>query len=107
MIYSPFTQLYYEGLESLASIEQKAEKIEGHLVSLRKTIRNVQEGKTRIVFVSDTDVLRGLSLSCITHLIFYHEPASYEMQQRLIHLAQRLGRTHPLTIIHLNSEIPV
>ena len=86
---------------------RKAERIENNLFSLRKTIRNIQEKKTNIIFLSNVEALRGISLPSMTHLIFFHELSSYESKQLLIHVFQRIGRTQPLTVVHLNSEIPV
>jgi hypothetical protein len=85
----------------------KAERIENNLFSLLKTIRNFQEGKTNVLFISNIETIRGLSLPSTTHLIFYHELPVFELKQVLIHSCQRLGRTQPLQIYHLNSEIPV
>jgi hypothetical protein len=107
VIYSPFTNIYYELLEKIMPLGRKAERIENNLFSLRKTIRNIQEKKTNIIFLSNVEALRGISLPSMTHLIFFHELSSYESKQLLIHVFQRIGRTQPLTVVHLNSEIPV
>ena len=107
VIYSPFTNIYYELLEKIMPLGRKAERIENNLFSLRKTIRNIQEKRTNILFLSNVEALRGISLPSMTHLIFFHELSSYESKQLLIHAFQRIGRTQPLTVVHLNSEIPV
>ena len=107
IIYSSFDNIYYQLLEEMIKIGRKAERIENNLFSLRKTIRNFQEGHTTILFVSDVETIRGLSLLSTTHLIFYHELPVSEQKQVLIHSSQRLGRTQPLQIYHLNSEIPI
>ena len=85
----------------------KTERIENNLFSLIKTVRNFQQGKTRLLFISNVDMIRGLSLASTTHLIFYHELPAFESKQVLIHSSQRLGRTSPLQILHLHSEIQV
>lgn len=107
MIYSPFTNIYYELLERITEMGRKAERMENNLFSLRKTMRNIQEKKTNILFLSNVEALRGLSMPSVTHLIFYHELSSFESKQLLLHAFQRMGRSHPLTVVHLNSEIPV
>lgn len=107
IVFSPFTNIFYELVETMKSTGIKAERMENHLFSLRRTVRNLQEGTTQVVFVSTIDGLRGLSLPSTTHIIFYHEPSSSEWKELLIHSSQRLGRTRPLTLLHLNSEIPV
>ena len=105
MIYSPFTAIFYELVEQIQAMGIKAERMENNLFSLRRTMRNLHDGTTTVLFVSQP--IRGLSLPSITHLIFYHEPSSYEWKEQLLHSSQRMGRTLPLTVLHLNSEIPV
>jgi len=107
IIYSSFDNIYYQLFEEIDKLGMKAERIENNLFSLRKTIRNFQEGNTNILFISNVDVIRGLSLPATTHLIFYHELPVSEQKQILIHSSQRVGRTQPLQIYHLNSEIPI
>jgi SNF2 family DNA or RNA helicase len=107
IIYSSFDNIYYQLFEELDRLGLKAERIESNLFSLLKTVKNFQEGRTNILFVSNVDLIRGLSLSTTSHLIFYHELPVCELKQILIHSAQRIGRKTPLKIIHLNSEIQV
>jgi len=107
IIYSPFTNIYYELMEKIDQMGIKAERIENNLFSLIKTVRNFQQGKTRLLFISNVDMIRGLSLASTTHLIFYHELPAFESKQVLVHSSQRLGRTLPLQILHLHSEIQV
>lgn len=107
IIYSPFTNIYYELMEKIDQMGIKAERIENNLFSLIKTVRNFQQGKTRLLFISNVDMIRGLSLASTTHLIFYHELPAFESKQVLLHSSQRLGRTLPLQILHLHSEIQV
>lgn len=107
IIYSSFDNVYYQLFEEMNRLGCKAERVENNLFSLRKTVKNFQEGKTKILFLSNLDMIRGLSLSCATHLLFYHELPSCEGRQVLLHSCQRVGRTSPLAVLHLNSEIQV
>ena len=107
IIYSPFTNIYYELMERIDQMGIKSERIENNLFSLIKTVRNFQQGKTRLLFISNVDTIRGLSLASTTHLIFYHELPAYESKQILLHSSQRMGRISPLQILHLYSEIQV
>ena len=107
IVYSSFDNIYYQLFEEMDKLGLKAERIENNLFSMLRTWKHFQEGKTNILFVSNIDLIRGISLTSTSHLIFYHEPSSYEWKQILIHSAQRLGRQQPLTIIRLNSEIQV
>ena len=107
IIYSSFDNIYYQLFEEIDRLGLKAERIESNLFSLLKTVKNFQEGRTNILFVSNVDLIRGLSLASTSHLIFFHELPVCELKQVLIHSAQRIGRVEPLKVIHLNSEIQV
>ena len=107
IIYSSFDNIYYQLFEEIDKLGLKAERIENNLFSLLKTIKNIQEDKTNVIFVSNINSIRGLSFTSVTHLIFFHELPVYELKQVLIHSAQRLGRAQPLKVIQLNSEIQV
>lgn len=107
IIHSSFENIYYQLFEQIDSLGYKAERLENNLFSMLKTIKNFTEGTTNILFVSNVESIRGLSLSSTSHLIFYHELPVSELKQVLIHSAQRIGRHLPLKIIQLNSEIQV
>jgi hypothetical protein len=107
IIYSAFENIYYQLFDDIDRLGLKAERIENNLFSQLKTIKNYQDGPTNILFVSNIDLIRGISLAITSHLIFFHELPVYESKQILIHSAQRIGRSQPLKIIHLNSEIQV
>ena len=107
IIYSAFDNIYYQLFEEIDKTGLKAERLENNIFSLLKSIRNFKEGNTNILFVSNVNIMRGLSLPSTSHLIFYHELPVYELKEVLIHSAQRIGRKQPLSIIHLNSEIQV
>jgi len=107
IVYSSFDNIYYQLFDEIDRLGLKAERIESNLFSLLKTVRNFQQGKTNILFISNIDLIRGLSLTKTSHLIFYHELPVYEQKQTLLHSSQRLGRTQPLTVLYLNSEIQV
>ena len=107
IIYSAFDNIYYQLFEEIDKLGLKAERIESNLFSLLKTIKKFKEGTINILFISNIDLIRGISLPSTSHLIFYHEQPVYELKQILIHSSQRIGRSRPLKIIHLNSEIQV
>lgn len=107
IIYSSFENIYFQMFEEIDRLGMKAERIEDNLFSLIKVLRNFKQGTTQILFLSDVKLIRGLSFSSISHLIFFHELLSSELKEVLIHSAQRLNRKTPLEILHLNSEIQV
>lgn len=107
IVHSSFENIFYQLFEQIDILGFKAERVENNLFSLLRAIKNYTEGSTDILFVSNVDLIRGLSLTSTSHLIFYHELPVSELKQVLIHSAQRIGRRQPLKIIQLNSEIQV
>jgi hypothetical protein len=107
IVYSSFDNIYYQMFEEMDKLGIKAERLENNVCMERKTIRNFQEGKTKILFVSQIESIRGMSFPMASHLIFFHELPVSEWKEVLIHSMQRLGRTTPLKILYLHSEIQV
>jgi hypothetical protein len=107
IIHSSFENIFYQLFEKIDTLGLKAERLESNLFSLLRTIKNFTEGTTNILFVSNIELIRGISLPTTSHLIFYHEQSVSELKQVLIHSAQRIGRLQPLKIIQLLSEIQV
>jgi hypothetical protein len=107
MVYSSFDNIFFQMAEEMDKVGLRAERLEPRLFALQKTVRNVQQGRTKILFISNAEWIRGMSFPAITHLIFYHEPSVHEWKDVLLHSTQRLGRTSPLTVVHLHSEIQV
>jgi hypothetical protein len=105
IIYSSFDNIYYQLFDEIDKLGLKAERLESNIFSYIRTIKNFQDGKTNILFISNIDLIRGLSLQSSTHLIFYHELPVFELKQILLSSVQRIGRKNPLNVIHLNSEI--
>jgi hypothetical protein len=107
IIYTNFDNIFYQVYNDFDNLGLRAERIENNLFSLMRTVKNFNEGTTQIIFISNINIIRGLSLTSASHLIFFHEQPSYELRQVLIHSAQRIGKTRPLQIVNLASEIPV
>jgi hypothetical protein len=107
IIYSAYDNIYYQIFEEISRLGLKVERIENNLFSLLKTIKNYKDGITNVLFVSDVNLLRGLSLTLTSHLIFYHELSSCVLKEVLICSSQRMGRQTPLKIVHLNSGIQI
>lgn len=107
IVYSTFDNIYYQIYNDFNILGLKTERLENNLFSLLKTIKNFNEGKTQVLCVSNVELLRGITLTGVSHLIFYHELPVYELKQVLIHSAQRIGKKTPLNVIHLNSELSI
>lgn len=107
IIYSAFDNVFYQLFEGMDRMGRKAERVDHHILSQRKTIQRFKEGTTQILFVSHPEWLRGMSFPFVTHLIFYHDQPSYEKKNLLLQSAHRWGRSLPLHVIQLSSEVRV
>ncbi len=105
IIYTAFDNIYYQMHSLFLEKGIIAERFENNLFSNLKTIKNFNEGSTQVLFISNPFLIRGITLTSATHLIFFHETPFSEMSQVLIHSAQRIGREKELQIYHLNSEL--
>jgi hypothetical protein len=105
IIYTMFDNIYYQMHSAFVEKGITAERIENNLFSILKTIKNFNDGLIQVLFVSNPMLIRGISLTDVTHLIFFHEAPFSEVEQVLIHSAQRIGRVKELQIVHLNSEL--
>lgn len=105
LVYSTFDNIFYQLFEEIHRMGRCVERMENHHFALQRTVRHFKQGTSQILFVSHPELLRGLSFPFVTHLIFYHDPPSYEKRQLLIQCANRVGRTQPLHVIHLHSEV--
>jgi hypothetical protein len=105
LIYISLDKIYHDLWPEIHTAGIHAELLTSF--SLRKAIKNFKEGNTNVLFVSKIELLRGIGISTISSLLFYHEPCVFELKQALINTAQQTGRKHPLQIIHLHSEIQV
>jgi SNF2 family DNA or RNA helicase len=102
VIYTPYENTFYQLVPEFDRMNIQIEKIE--YTNMNTTVKKFNEGTIKVLFVSNTDMIAGLNLTKATHLIFFCDIPFYETKQLLICSCQRLGRTSPLTILHLVSE---
>jgi DNA polymerase III delta prime subunit len=104
VIYTTFHNICYQlkGYFDKTSISSSPININQN--GFKTSMEQYKNSPINILFISNVDLLRGVSLENTTHLIFFHELPFYELKQVLVHSCQRIGRKEPLTILHLNSE---
>jgi hypothetical protein len=74
--------------------------LNGSQARIAKLIREFGEGKYRVLFLNSKNMGSGLNILAATHVVLYHK-MSVETQDQIIGRAMRMGRTEPLTVIHL------
>ena len=106
VIYSIFENNYYQLYPRLQSLGIQCELVDHYVSKFNKTIANFNNGTTHVLFVSGIDLIRGLTLSKATHLIYFSKCSSYEAQAVLQHSILRMGRPlKALTIVKLLSSV--
>lgn len=107
IIYTAFENTYYQVYSYFNNMGIKIDRIDNTISSLNKVLGLLNDNKIQAVFVSNIDVLRGISMQSIDHLIFFHEIHVYEERETLLAYFQGIGRKKPLHVVDLTSVLPI
>lgn len=102
LIYTVFENTFYQLMPELQQLGIEAERLE--LATLQRTLNDFNSGRIKVLFASNIDIIRGLNLTKLKHLIFFYELAFSEQRELLISSGQRLGREESLKIVQLRSQ---
>jgi len=105
IIYSPFENTYYQICMELQKIGLTSERLDPRIHQNNHIFDRFQRGLTKVLFVSNTDSIRGISLTKASSLLFFSDPPSYEKQQMLLHSVQRIGAQKPLIVVRLRQVL--
>jgi SNF2 family DNA or RNA helicase len=72
----------------------------GSNARISRLLKDFESGKYRVLFLNARNMGAGLNIQPATHVVLYHRMA-IETQNQIIGRAVRLGRTAPLTVLHL------
>ena len=104
VVYTQYENTFYQIQPYLNQKGIGAEALDMPLNRFHKTLQRFNLGETKVLFVSNVDLVRGLNLSKATYLIFFYELSVYERQQILIHSIARLGQKQK-TVIRLKASM--
>ena len=103
LVYTLYENTYFQIEGKLRELGIKSDYVEqsnrGH-----KAVAKFNSGHTKVLFISNIDAIRGLTLKA-THLILFYAIPSYEREQILIHSMQRLGLKGPQHLVHLTATL--
>ena len=102
IIFTIFENTYYQLLPELQRLGIESERLESSTAN--RVMNELNSNRVKVIFISNIDIIHGLNLTKIQHLIFFYEVAFYDQKELLISSAQRLGRLTPLTVIQLHSQ---
>jgi SNF2 family DNA or RNA helicase len=72
----------------------------GSQARIVKLLKQFAEGRYRVLFLNARNMGAGLNIAAATHVVLYHK-MSVETKNQIIGRAVRMGRTEPLTVLHL------
>lgn len=91
----------FSGLESMLEMEGITHAtLGGSQARIAKLLRQFGEGKYRVLFLNARNMGAGLNIAVATHVVLYHR-MPVETKNQIIGRAVRMGRTEPLTVLHL------
>ena len=105
IIYSPFENTYYQMSMELQKMGLTSERLDHRIPQNNHVFDRFQKGLTKVLFVSNTESIRGIGLTKASSLLFFSDPPSYEKQQMLLHSVQRIGAQKPLIVVRLKSVL--
>jgi hypothetical protein len=91
----------FTGLES--SMEEAGisyATVTGSQARIGKVLHDFEHGKYRVLFLNARNMGAGLNIEAATHVILFHRMCT-NLQTQILGRAMRLGRTAPLTVLHL------
>jgi hypothetical protein len=102
LIYTLYENTYYQMQSKFEEAGISCDFIEANRFT--KTVSNFNNGNTKVLFISNIDFLRGLTLKA-THLLLFYAVPSYEREQILIHAVQRVGSQESKHLVQLVAAL--
>jgi len=104
LIYTTYENTYYQMQSKFEEIGISCDYLDSSLPRFIKTVANFNNGNTKVLFISNIDLIRGLTLKA-THLLLFYAVPSYEREQILIHSMQRVGSLGPKQVVQLVAAL--
>jgi hypothetical protein len=86
--------------EDLDAANIKFATLNGSNARINKLLREFNAGKWQTLFLNARNMGAGLNIDAATHVVLFHK-MSQELEAQIIGRANRLGRTAPITVVHL------
>jgi SNF2-related domain/Zinc finger, C3HC4 type (RING finger) len=91
IVYTHYENIYYQLLPILQQQGIVCDSLEYNSNRMSRVIASFNKGVINVLFISNINAVRGLTLSRATHLLLFSAIPSYESEQILLHSMQRLG----------------
>lgn len=91
----------FNGMETQLRNENiKYSTLNGSNARINKLLKEFGVGKWHTLFLNARNMGAGLNIDAATHVVLFHK-MSQELEAQIIGRANRLGRTAPITVVHL------
>lgn len=91
----------FNGMEAQLREENiKFATLNGSNARINKLLKEFGAGKWQTLFLNARNMGAGLNIDAATHVVLFHK-MSQELEAQIIGRANRLGRTAPITVVHL------
>jgi len=91
----------FNGMEAQLREENiKFATLNGSNARINKLLKEFGTGKWQTLFLNARNMGAGLNIDAATHVVLFHK-MSQELEAQIIGRANRLGRTAPITVVHL------
>jgi SNF2 family DNA or RNA helicase len=77
--------------------------LNGSNARINKLLREFNDSKHQTLFLNARNMGAGLNIETATHVVLFHKMAQ-ELESQIIGRANRLGRSTPITVVHLLHE---
>jgi hypothetical protein len=94
----------FSGLEmKLNANNIKYAILNGSNTRINKLLKEFAAGKWQLLFLNARNMGAGLNIEIASHVILFHK-MSIELENQIIGRANRMGRSTPITVVHLLHE---
>lgn len=91
----------FNGMETqLREEDIKFATLNGSNARINKLLKEFAAGKWHTLFLNARNMGAGLNIDAASHVVLFHK-MSQELEAQIIGRANRLGRTAPITVVHL------
>jgi len=101
IVYTHYENIYYQLQPTLQQQGILCDSLEYNSNRMSRIVSAFHKGTLRVLFVSDINAIRGLTLSRATHLLLFSAIPSYESEQILLHSLQRVGSKDLKKVVQL------
>lgn len=95
----------YGAQEHLRTLNIRTSFLKGSKTAIASQLREFKAGTINMLLLCPYSNIQGIGIPDATHLILYNPLREHE-KHHILHRLYRLGRTSPLQVYTLNSEVP-